>query len=57
MADLFYLIGLRLIPFWLEIQNLLDSLPEKDVMTAVNSLTKSEPAQHTPQPVKWNVSV
>ena len=57
MADLLDLIGLGLVPLGLKVQNLLHSVPEKDVMTPSNSLAESEVLQHAAQPVKGNIGV
>jgi hypothetical protein len=57
MADLLYLIRLRLVPFRLKVQNLLHSRSGKDVVTASNSLAESEVFQHAAQSVTGNIGV
>lgn len=57
MADLLHLVGLGLLPFGLQVQNLLHALTEKDVMTASNALAESEVLEQAPQAVKGNIGV
>jgi len=57
MADLLYLIRLRLVPFRLKVQDLFHSLSEEDVVTASISLAESEVLQQSAQSVKRNIGV
>jgi hypothetical protein len=57
MADLLYLIRLRLVPFRLKVQDFLHSFSEKNVVTASNSFAESEVLQQSAQSVKRNIGV
>jgi hypothetical protein len=51
------LIGLGVGASWLEIQNLLATVPEKDVAVAPNSHLKPETRQEVAQPGEWDASI
>ncbi len=57
MADLLHLVRFCVVPFGLQVQNLIHAFPIEDVMTASNSLAESEVFQHPPQSVEGNVGI